>query len=38
MADEVAVLIALVNRETSWCSITMNSSFERALGLTLWTR
>ena len=30
IADEAAVLIVLVNRETSLCSIAMNSSFERA--------
>lgn len=31
IADEAAVLIVLVNRETSLCSIMMNSSFEKAL-------
>src|SRR5262245_59629175 len=32
IADEVAVLIVLVNRETSLCSIMRNSSFQGGLG------
>ena len=32
IADEAAVLIVLVNRETSLCSITLDPLFERALG------